>query len=65
MRDIKRINPFLKKVEELWLLNPDLRFGQIIYLLANSINRDLFFPEETEWLEHINKEIQKGGLYKK
>ncbi len=59
MRDINRIEPFLKKVEELWKLYPDFRFGQIIYLLAEGIGRDIFFPEEKEWLEVIQKEIDK------
>lgn len=59
MRDKKRIKPFLNKVEELWLKYPDLRFGQIIYLLADDIKRDIFFPEEEEWLKAIQKNIDK------
>ena len=59
MRDKNRIKPFLNKLEELWLLNPDYRFGQIIYLLADDIGRDIFFPEEKEWLIHIENEINK------
>ena len=55
MRDKNRIKPFLAEIEKLWLKNPDYRFGQIIYLLADSIQKDIFFPEEKEWLEHINK----------
>jgi len=57
MRDKNRIKPFLAKLEEYWLKYPDLRFGQIIYLLAEKIERDIFFPEEKEWLEHIQKGI--------
>jgi len=59
MRDKNRIKPFLNKIEELWLLHPDYRFGQIIYLLADKIGRDIFFPEEKEWLECIEKEIEE------
>lgn len=57
MRDKDRIKPFLEKVEQMWLLNPDMRFGQLIYLLADRIGRDIFFPEEKEWLEKIQEEI--------
>lgn len=64
MRDINRIKPFLLKIEQLWLQNPDFRFGQIIYLLANSIQRDIFFPEEKEWLEHIDKLLNKKEINK-
>jgi hypothetical protein len=59
MRDKNRIKPFVNKLEELWLLYPDYRFGQIIYLLADDIGRDIFFPEEKEWLVHIENEINK------
>lgn len=55
MRDKKRIKPFLQKLEEFWLQNPDLRFGQIIYILADELGRDIFYPEEKEWEEIINK----------
>lgn len=30
MRDKERIKPYLKKIEEFWLENPDLRFTQIL-----------------------------------
>lgn len=59
MRDKKRIRPFLEELEKLWLKHPDYRFGQIIYLLADDIGRDIFFPEEEEWLKHIKEEIDK------
>lgn len=58
MRNKNRIEPFLKAVQTLWEKQPDLRFGQIIYMLAenlDSIPRDIFFPEEDEWLRAISK----------
>lgn len=58
MRNKNRIKPFLNKLEELWLQNPDLRFGQIIYLIANVIQRDIFFPEEKEWEQAIDSLIK-------
>ena len=59
MRDKNRIKPFLQKVEELWLQYPDLRFGQIIYMITDKIGRDIFFPEEKEWELIIDKMIKK------
>lgn len=58
MRDKKRIKPFMEKVQKFWESNPDLRFGQIIYILAESLDyvpRDIFFPEEEEWERAIKK----------
>lgn len=57
MRDPKRIKPFLKKIEELWLKNPDFRFGQLIIGIAKSseIIPQLFYMEEKEFLEKIGE----------
>ena len=54
MRDINRIKPFLDELCAFWELNPDLRFGQMIYVLAQYLNcGDIFFPEDEKWLEAI------------
>ncbi len=60
MRDPKRITQFLKKIKELWLKNPDLRFGQLIIWTAKSseIIPQLFYMEEKEFLEKI-EEMEK------
>ena len=55
MRNKERIEPFLKEVSELWKDMPDLRFGQIIYMLSDKIGRNIFFPEEDEWLKAIKE----------
>lgn len=55
MRDINRIDPFLAELGNMWKEMPDLRFGQIIYILADKLGRDIFFPEESEWLNEIKK----------
>lgn len=58
MRNKNRIEPFLKSVQKLWEKQPDLRFGQLIYMLAENLDsspRDIFFPEEEEWLRAISK----------
>ncbi len=62
MRDIKRIEPLLDKLKELWLSSPDLRFGQMIYILQQQSKIDLFNIEDDEWLKIINIAIER---YKK
>ena len=64
MRDVNRIKPFLKELGDMWEEMPDLRFGQIIYLLADEIGRDIFFPEDKEWIEKINK-VRENNNYVK
>jgi len=59
MRNKKRIDPFLKEIGNLWKLYPDYRFGQLIYLIADEIGGDIFFPEEQEWLDKIQNLIDK------
>ncbi len=59
MRDKNRIKPFLDKIEKLWLQNPDYRFGQLIYLIAGKLKHDdIFFPEEKEWEDTLDKLIK-------
>lgn len=36
MRDPKRIEPFLEKIEQLWTSNPDFRFGQLIMAITKT-----------------------------
>jgi len=62
MRNKERIEPFLKEVSELWKDMPDLRFGQIIYMLADKLGRDIFFQEEDEWLKAI-EELKNENTY--
>jgi hypothetical protein len=53
MRNKKRIKPFLDEVRVFWEANQDLRFGQVIYILAEELKQDIFFPEEEEWLKAL------------
>lgn len=51
MRDPKRISKFMTVVKDLWRLNPDLRFGQLI---LNAVEADsLYYMEDDELLEKI------------
>ena len=60
MRDPQRIKPFLVRIEQLWLKNPDFRFGQLIIWLAKikELNPKLFYLEDEEFLEKM-KELEK------
>jgi hypothetical protein len=59
MRDPNRIDPFLKKLGELWKLYPDFRFFQLIANIPIlSGTRDGIPPyqmEEEEWEELFEK----------
>lgn len=60
MRDIKRIKPFLAKIEEYWLKNQDLRFGQIVMNIVQSENSNstVYYIEDEAFLEKL-KDFQK------
>ena len=57
MRDINRIEPLLKEFEELWKQYPDLRFGQLVYILT--YDKDLFNIEDDEMLKLIQNRKSK------
>jgi hypothetical protein len=60
MRDINRIEPFIKKFQKMWESTPDLRFGQLICIIAGQLKqKDIFFPEEKEWEIAINKVLER------
>lgn len=47
MRNTKRIKPFLKYIEQEWIKNPDLRFGQLL------INLGLIEDTTKDWVKEI------------
>lgn len=53
MRDIKRIEPFLKDIEKVWKKHPDLRFMQMINNVMASYRSDLFFIEEEDFIKML------------
>jgi hypothetical protein len=68
MRDINRIKPVLKELENLWLENPDFRIGQLIMGITKTevINPKLFYMEDDEFLiklkefKNLFEEIKKN-----
>ena len=62
MRDINRIDVTLSKLNELWKLLPDYRFGQLmiaIELPKKYHGQDSFFWEEKDWDEIFQYNIDK------
>lgn len=62
MRKKERIKPFLERLEKVWELVPDWRFGQLMVNVFGSMKRDPFFPEDEEMIEIIEKYFE---IYKK
>ena len=58
-RDKNRIPVVMNKIEQLWLLNPDLRFGQVYALVESKIKKSInpYYAEEDLWLKAINELI--------
>jgi len=59
MRDITRIDPFLKELGEQWKKCPDLRFGQLMENLKIHAG-DLFYYEEEAFLNLLRDWIGDG-----
>ena len=56
VRDVKRIEPMLQEIRQLWEKNPDLRFGQLI---CNVVPEEkLFYIEDDKMLEELHKWIE-------
>ncbi len=56
MRDKKRIKPYLKKIEEFWLKNPDLRFTQVLVNMDIIPNFPGMWYYKEDEIESLNKE---------
>ena len=54
MRDVNRIQPFCKRVGEIWAKNcPDWRFGQLIVNVFGGT--DPFFLSEEDFIKALEK----------
>jgi len=65
MRDPARIYPFLNKFAELWMTQPDLRFGQIVNNLQCKCGNDLFYIEDDRYLEKLEEMFKEKEELKK
>lgn len=70
-RDPKRIRKFCNQLATEWEKSPDLRFGQFITNVLGQVGadtkRDVFFIEDDEMMEAIQRALSKPGTtpYKK
>ena len=57
MRNPERINKFCNQLKSIWMLMPDMRFGQIMFAINNYIEtceeKDPFYIEDKEMMEYI------------
>lgn len=60
MRDINRIEPFLKDLSEYWKKVPDWRFGQLLINVLGTSKIDPFFLEEKDCLQ-LFEDFFNGG----
>ena len=59
MRDKNRIPEFIVKLTNLWMLFPDLRFGQLVAdIVAYGEHSDGFYIEDEEMLAIIEEMIE-------
>lgn len=61
MRDPKRIEPFLDKLEVVWLKHPDLRFAQLLGNVYPAYGRDPYYIEDDAFLSSIEDFYQDLG----
>ena len=59
MRDIKRINRILKKIEDIWNKSPDQRFGQLLINMGIVKDDIMTWRMEDDILEKVLDEIKK------
>lgn len=64
MRDINRIEPFLKDLSEYWKKVPDWRFGQLLINVLGTSKIDPFFLEEKEFLKLFEDFFESHGYGK-
>lgn len=66
MRDQERIHRIVDKLKEIWLAQPDLRFGQLTYNIFSQIPNtrkkgqtelDMFNIEDSIFEEHLDRII--------
>ena len=59
MRDPQRLSTIIAKLLKLWAKVPDWRFTQLISNLHGTGPQDIFFTEDDDLLEMINKMLKE------
>lgn len=63
MRDPRRIRKFCNRLAAAWELLPDLRFGQLVYIIFDQMNdeqTDPFYVEDDAMIECIEQYIERN-----
>lgn len=55
MRDKNRIKPFLERLEKVWNKVPDWRYGQLMFNVLNSMEKDPFYIEDNKMIEYFEE----------
>lgn len=71
MRDPQRIPKVMDGIQKIWEARPDLRFGQIFYLLQSKYNElypgavqpQIFFIEDDKWQKVIESILEEEVTY--
>lgn len=64
MRNPERIPVILERIGKIWKKFPDWRFGQLMSNFESWYRKDIFFPEDEEFAELLEKfatEMKNGG----
>lgn len=59
MRDINRIDAFCDRLKKVWKENPDLRFFQLINNIMSRYSSDMYYIEDDEAINMIEKAMAK------
>ena len=59
MRDINRIDVFCDRLKKVWKENPDQRFFQLINNIMSRYGSDMYYIEDDEAIDMIEKAIEK------
>ena len=60
MRDIKRIPSLLKRLRTVWEKCPDIRLGQLMFIVQNRFGAMLFDTEDEEIISFIEATINSS-----
>ncbi|MDD2295957.1 MAG: hypothetical protein PHW61_08530 [Eubacteriales bacterium] len=69
MRDPARIDAILSKIREIWMQDPDMRFGQLVYNLYGEMPEtrkmgmtgiDMFYVEDDAFDLRLDEVIREG-----
>lgn len=64
MRDPKRIPEVLNVLKIFWEKHPDLRFFQLLSIISDETNMDLFYLEDEELMKILIQKIAGEGSKK-